>query len=297
MARLTRAAVIDAPVEQVFAFARDVGQLWACLPDTAIRDVRLTPEGVGTSAQWFSKLLGVHIEGRIEYTEVVPDERIVAVSTTGPVWTFTFAPRDGGTEFTLDCEWHVQVPVVGAPLEDLTVKLSEGGIDQMVVNVKARVEGSEAPAQVKARTLVQSVTVDAPVETVFEFASDIGRLWSSHPDMAVRDVTLTPDGVGSSAQWFGQMLGIHAQGHVEYTDVVPGERIVVLSSPGPGVSFTWTYLFAAHDGGTQVTSEGTAHVSLPVVGVAIGNLILKQGESSMQKMLENMKAQVEAGKA
>jgi len=124
----------------VFDFARDVGRLWACFEDCAVRDVQLTPDGVGSSARRFSHLLGIHMERVIEYTEVVPSRRIVGKSSAGPIFTITFEPADGSTTLTVNGEWHLAVPVVGAPVEDLIMKRSVKDVEAMLASIKAQVE-------------------------------------------------------------------------------------------------------------------------------------------------------------
>jgi uncharacterized protein YndB with AHSA1/START domain len=145
VARVTRTIVVDAPVESVFDFAKDVGRLWVCMPRVAVRDVRLTPDGVGTSAQAYFSLMGFAAHAHIEYTEVVPNERIRAKSSKGPVFDIAFEPTDGATTVTLDCEWHENVPLVGGLIEDLEIKWSVKDLEEMLETLKALVEGDGAP--------------------------------------------------------------------------------------------------------------------------------------------------------
>jgi uncharacterized protein YndB with AHSA1/START domain len=150
MAKLLRSIEIEAPVEKVFDFATDVGKLWTSWPDqVAVRDVELKPEGVGTSARLFGHFFAIHMEGTIEYTEFVPNERIVAkVSWFGerPTWVFTFEPADGGTMLTAEAEWQVKVPAVGKRLEGMMVKGHEEGLESLLANVKSRVEAEVTAA-------------------------------------------------------------------------------------------------------------------------------------------------------
>ena len=144
MAKLTKSITINAPVEKVFEFASDVGKLWACFPEVAVRDVQLKPDGVGSSARWFTHTLGIHNEGTIEFTGVVPNQRIVAKSSAGPVFDFTFEADNGGTKLTVDAEWHLPVPLVGPPIEALIMKRSEKDGEAMLAGIKAQVEGTAA---------------------------------------------------------------------------------------------------------------------------------------------------------
>ena len=146
MARFEDTIAVHAPVEVVFAFAMDVGKLWSCYPGFAVRDVVLTPDGVGSQTTWYSKTLFLHQEGSVEYTEVVPAERIVAESSTGRRFTFTFMPREDGaaTDIGYIEEWHIRVPVVGRALEDLATRVGAGYIHTFFATFSANVKTAVA---------------------------------------------------------------------------------------------------------------------------------------------------------
>lgn len=148
MATLTRSVTIKAPVDEVFDYALDVRNLWS-FPgeEIALADIDLTPDGVGTSCRIWTHMLGFHVEGRLEYTEVVRPERIVVkvrFFVEHPTWTFTFEPVAGGTTMTGTGEWHVNLPVVGGTVEKMNVKEHEPFLDAMLGNVKAALEAKAA---------------------------------------------------------------------------------------------------------------------------------------------------------
>jgi len=150
MARFDETITVNAPVEQVFAVARDIGTLWACYPGFAVRDVVLTPDGVGSRAVWYSKTLFLHQEGTVRYSEVDAPRRIVAHSSTGRVFTFTFTTRDdGGTDVGYVEEWSLKVPVIGATMENLAMRVGAGYVRRFMAaftaSLKAAVEGAPAP--------------------------------------------------------------------------------------------------------------------------------------------------------
>src|SRR5659263_669165 len=112
MERFETTITLHAPVEKVFAFAKDVGKLWASYPGIAVRDVVLTPDGVGSHAGWYTKMLFLHQEGSVEEPGVFPLERIGAKSPAGRGFTFTVPPgEDRGTDLTYAEEWTLDVPV------------------------------------------------------------------------------------------------------------------------------------------------------------------------------------------
>ncbi|MEQ6902897.1 SRPBCC family protein [Nocardioides sp. YIM 152588] len=146
MATLRRSITVEAPLDDVFHFALDIGQLWK-MKDVALTEVDIKPDGVGTSARLYSHFLAFHLEGGIEYTEVVPNERIVAqvhFFAEKPTWTFTFEPVPGGTKVTGEGEWTVRVPVAGRSLETMMVKEHAPMLEAMLENLKIQVESKHA---------------------------------------------------------------------------------------------------------------------------------------------------------
>lgn len=150
MAKLTRSIEIKAPVEKVFEYALDIGQFWTTWHDeVAVRDVELKPDGVGTSARLFAHFLAFYMEGTVEYTEVVPSERIVAkvhFFAENPTWVFTFEPVAGGTKFTAEGEWLARVPAVGERHDAMMVKSHEEGLESMLSTVKSQLEADVTAA-------------------------------------------------------------------------------------------------------------------------------------------------------
>jgi uncharacterized protein YndB with AHSA1/START domain len=146
MATLTRSITIAAPIDAVFDYALDIRQLWDW-KDVALTDVDIKPDGVGTSARLYTHVLGFHVEGGVEYTEVIPGQRIVAqvhFFAEKPTWTFTFEPAAGGTKVTAQGEWNVKVPVAGKRIERMMVKEHEPYVEATLAHLKAQVEAKTA---------------------------------------------------------------------------------------------------------------------------------------------------------
>jgi uncharacterized protein YndB with AHSA1/START domain len=147
MATLTLSVAVEAPVDRAFDYVLDPRRLWG-LPDLAVTDVEMTPDGVGTTARIWSHVLGFHVAGGLEYTEVVRPRRIVidvGFMIEHPRWTFTFEPDRDGTRLTAQGEWHVRVPAVGRTFERMMVRAHEEFLETMLDTLKAQVE---APATV-----------------------------------------------------------------------------------------------------------------------------------------------------
>lgn len=106
---------IDASVHDVFGYCVDPRHLFEGWPELEVSDVVITPEGVGTKAHIVGRFAKGLIVEQIEreFTEVVPDERIVSKAhakvrfagrtadvANGPIFTWLFAAKGGGTELT-----------------------------------------------------------------------------------------------------------------------------------------------------------------------------------------------------
>ena len=144
MAVLTQSITVNAPVEEVFDYALDPRKLWS-MPNVALADVKTEAEGVGTTARLWSHVLGFHIEGGMEYTDVTRPERIVIeveFFMEHPTWTFTFEPVDGGTKVTAQGEWNVKTPAVGGRFEKMMVKEHEPALESMLASLKGDLEGA-----------------------------------------------------------------------------------------------------------------------------------------------------------
>lgn len=140
-------------------------------------------------------------------------------------------------------------------------------------------------------TLTRSVTIDAPVEQVFDYALDIRKLWAV-PDVALADVSPTPDGAGSTARIWTHVLGFHMEMGLEYTEVVRPERIVA-EVKSFGEKPVWTFTFEPVEGGTKLTAQGEWHVKVPAVGKPIEGLMVREHQDFLETMLDNVKAGVE----
>lgn len=296
MTKETGSFTIEAPVEKVFDFAKDIGKLWGSFPGIIVRDVHLTPDGAGSSVDWATKVLGVAVyQGHSEYTEVVPNERIRAKSDVmgGPTFLFTFEPTgEESTTVTVEGEYHFDVPVIGDQLDHLYAKLGGGSTawSELAESMNQKIAGTAPP---ESGTLTRTIVIGVPVERAFTAALDLGKLWTYFPDVAVRDVKLTPEGVGSSVRIYSHALGLHMEGTGRIIEVVPNERIVVKAHFGPENPL-WTFTFEPVESGTQLTVQGAWHVGFPRVGSAIEDRMAKSHTEFVEEMLAAIKADLEA---
>ncbi len=138
---MKRSIHIEAPVEKVFGFCRDPRNMMETLTTPfAVKDVKLTKEGVGTYYSWASKTPGLRMEGFDVYTEFVPNQRITDRSSSGlpGEWTLSFEPEGSGTKLTAEVHhrsfWRIP------PLRQLVEGVQITMTGRLLSAVKAKME-------------------------------------------------------------------------------------------------------------------------------------------------------------
>ena len=100
---LTNSIHIDAPVGEVFSCVRDPSNFNQLMPGVTFSDVSLKPDGVGTAYRFETRVAGLPIRGRGEYSEFTRDRHIhddTTVASEGSV-DWTFEPEGDGARVTI----------------------------------------------------------------------------------------------------------------------------------------------------------------------------------------------------
>jgi uncharacterized membrane protein len=137
----------------------------------------------------------------------------------------------------------------------------------------------------------KSVTINAPVEKVFEFASpeNLPEIWPSLVE--VSNIKELPDG-GYSWDWVYKMAGMRFTGSSTHTEFVSNERTV--SETTGGIESTITWLYESEDGGTKLTTIADYKIPVPLLGKLAESFVVKINENESEAILANMKARMEA---
>jgi uncharacterized membrane protein len=130
-------------------------------------------------------------------------------------------------------------------------------------------------------------TVNAPVETVYNYISDPGNwpeFWSSLVE--VRDIQPLPNG-GYSARWTYKMIGMRFEGNGEHREVIPNQRLVTETKDGITSTITWIFRPAAV--GTILVFIVEYNIPLPLLGKLAEAIIVKTNESEADFIMSNLK--------
>ena len=140
-------------------------------------------------------------------------------------------------------------------------------------------------------TVKKSITINAPVEKVFEYINDPAKLPEIWPSMVdAKDIQPLPNG-GNKFRWVYKMAGMHFEGISEDVEVVPNQKVVSKTEGGLESTITWG--FQPEGGGTKVTFQGEYTVPIPLLGKLAEAFIVKQNEHEAEVILANLKARME----
>lgn len=140
-------------------------------------------------------------------------------------------------------------------------------------------------------THTRTTHVDAPVEKVFDQVKDIEQflaaLQALDRDLTVADLTTTPEGVGSSAEWKSHVFGIPVTAHLTCEECATNQRIVYRSSTGP----VWTLSVTPDQSGTTMGIEFEYHSKMPFFATIVDHTVWHP-DRDLDRMLSTLKARV-----
>ena len=285
----TKSISIDAPVERVFDYIKDPAVAWVSM-GTKVHNVTGTPEVVGTTFEWEDKMFGFRVSGINEFTECVPNERVVITASKGFVFSFDVEPDGNGTKLTVGVDDVPSNWAQGA-FDAVATKLTEHDLDAWLEDVKAELEtGIPRHREVERHLiLTRTVTVKAPVEKVYAFLTDPRRTLGSYPGTSVTDVALSPGVVGSTFRWQSRIVGIPASVDLEYIAAVPSESVTIKSVSG----FVQTWTVTPVEGGTKLALSLENELSGPL-GAVLRSTMLRLEDKAADAWLENIATSMEA---
>jgi uncharacterized membrane protein len=148
MAHLKKSILIRAPVEKVYALARDPSR-WDTWFVGLGEPEKLTGAGeVGTVVEhsYLMAVMRFSVTTRVLEDHVSPEGAQWKGVIEGPLageHTWTYTPKNGDTEVTVDMEYTVPGKLVGAIIDRLIIEhLQERSLDQTLENLKMLCEES-----------------------------------------------------------------------------------------------------------------------------------------------------------
>jgi len=138
-------------------------------------------------------------------------------------------------------------------------------------------------------TIKSSITINAPLEKVFEYTKpeNLPEIWPSLVE--VKNVKELPSG-GYSWDFVYKMAGVKFNGSSKHVEYVENDHTVAQST---GIDSTITWSYEAVAGGTRMTSLTEYKIPVPLLGKVAEAFIVKINENESETTLANVKARLE----
>ncbi|HOJ20484.1 MAG TPA: SRPBCC family protein [Armatimonadota bacterium] len=139
--------VVNAPVAEVFALARDIERYPEFMPD--VKSIRVTERsGKSQVSEWVALVSQFRIEMKWSEEDIWDEETYTCTwrQIKGDFqqydgrWTFEPAP-EGGTRMTMQVDYRYEVPLIGPMLKALVHKLMVQNANDILAALKKQAEG------------------------------------------------------------------------------------------------------------------------------------------------------------
>lgn len=139
----------------------------------------------------------------------------------------------------------------------------------------------------------RNISVNAPVERVFDFVADPKNLPEIWPGMIeVKDVKKATSG-GFDFNWAYKMSGMRFEGKSQTVEFVKGQRLTVKSTKGIEGTLTWRC--QPDDGHTRLSYEYDYRIPQPLLNKLNEPIVIRETEHEVDALLENVRTRLELG--
>jgi len=142
MAQINKAIRIEAPVEMVFAFMAEPGNLLEIWPGLLeVKDIQPLPNG-GYAYRWTYKMAGMRFKGQATCTEYIKGRCIAYQNQSGIASRFiwTYMPEEQGTQLGVNIDYTIPGAAISRLAEPIILKMNEHEVDMLLANLKVRLE-------------------------------------------------------------------------------------------------------------------------------------------------------------
>ena len=136
--------IINAPLEKIFNFVNKPANLPCLSPSLLeINNEKMLSAG-GYSFRWMYKMIGIHLEGKAEYTDIIPNYWFT-IKTRGVVdssVSWTFRSKGDQTRVTLTVDYRIPAALTSRLSENIITKTNEKEAELVLDNLKTIAEFS-----------------------------------------------------------------------------------------------------------------------------------------------------------
>jgi len=138
MPRVDNEVIINAPVDRIFSYISQPGnllQIWPSLIE--VKNQKLLSNG-GYSYHWKYKMAGMHFTGTGECIELVPNHELASHNLGAMESTvrFTFRSTETQTKVALSFDYRIPLPLLGHLTELIILKMNEKEAELILDNLR-----------------------------------------------------------------------------------------------------------------------------------------------------------------
>jgi len=134
--------IINAPLEKIFDYVNKPSNLPRISPSLIeINNEKMLPAG-GYSFRWMYKMIGVHMEGKAEYTDIIPNFWF-SCKTHGVVdssISWTFRAKGTQTRVTLTIDYRIPMQLISRLSVNTISETNEKEAELILDNLKTIIE-------------------------------------------------------------------------------------------------------------------------------------------------------------
>jgi ribosome-associated toxin RatA of RatAB toxin-antitoxin module len=156
MPHIENETLVNAPLERVYALARDVEAFPEYMPDVeSVQVMERSPNGERVVTDWVGVASDFKLKVRWTEEDIWDDTthtcRFSLVKgdyqNYGGLWTFS-QEADGRTKFISSLDYDLDIPLIGALLKALVDKLMRANTQRLLDAVKSRAESEPTNSQI-----------------------------------------------------------------------------------------------------------------------------------------------------
>lgn len=152
MPHIENEVLVNAPLERVYALAKDVEEFPKFMPDVeSVVVTERSPDGLRTTTNWVGVASDFKLKVRWSEQDIWDDASHTCqfaqtkgdYQTYGGVWRFTAQPG-GLTKFASSLDYELEIPLIGPLLKRVVARLMQDNTQKILEAVKARAEQTPA---------------------------------------------------------------------------------------------------------------------------------------------------------
>ncbi|MDO8587536.1 MAG: SRPBCC family protein [Armatimonadota bacterium] len=149
MPRVESSVTIDGDIDRVYSLAKDIESFPEFMPDVkSVTVLERSDDGARTVVEWVGIVREFKTTIKWVEEDIWDDQarnctfKLVRGDYHSYRGSWTFTPKNGGTEFVSVIDFEYDIPLIGPLIKGLIAKKMKENVDNMLAAIKKKVEAS-----------------------------------------------------------------------------------------------------------------------------------------------------------